>query len=58
MYVIQREDGAYVTNPGSERSYSKFLQDARLFDTREQAEREVCPGNERILDMGQAFKSR
>lgn len=47
-YVIRRnEDGAYVTPPGSQHSYTKDLRKARLFNTREEAERDKC-GNETI----------
>jgi hypothetical protein len=47
-YVIKRnEDGAYVAPRGSASSYTKQLQNARTFSTREEAERERC-GNETI----------
>jgi len=50
-YVIQRSDGKYVTPPGSERSYTDRLQNARFFLRAEQAEREVCPDNERVVAL-------
>jgi len=50
-YVIQRTtDGAYVARPGSRSSYVRELQHARVFLSREAAERERCPGNERIVE--------
>lgn len=51
MYVIQRFDGAYVTKPGSRGSYTRFLEDARIFTSRESAERELCPRNETIVKI-------
>lgn len=54
-YVLQRTDqgGGYVTKPGSEKSYSPRLQDARLFDSREAAKADSCE-NERVLSLEQA----
>jgi hypothetical protein len=47
MYVIQRiPDGAYVAQPGAAGSYTRALQHARTFPTREAAERERCVENE------------
>lgn len=57
MYVIQRTDGAYVAMPGIPSSYTRLLQDARTFATREQAERERCPGNESIVRVDQVMHS-
>lgn len=53
LYVIQRSDGVWVTRPGSKGSYTRFLQHARVFRTREEAERERCPGNERVIAVGE-----
>lgn len=51
MFVIQRlNDGKYVAAPGSEHSYTKRLEDARIFSTRESAELEKC-GNETIVPV-------
>lgn len=55
-YVIQRTDGAYVSRPGSRASYTFILQHARAFPTRESAERELCPGNERVLSVDEAMR--
>lgn len=55
MYVIINNDtGKYTTPPGSERSYTDKLQDARTFATRDAAERECC-GNERIVPVLEAL---
>jgi hypothetical protein len=51
MYVIQRNDGAYVAAPGSPSSYTRQLERARRFPTIEAAERELCVGNERIVPL-------
>lgn len=56
MFVIKRNDGLYVAKPGSKNSYTMFLQHARVFRTREEAERDRCPGNERIVDMAEEFR--
>lgn len=47
-YVIQRTDGAFVAPPGSPHSYTQSIFKARKFDTRQAAESEVCPANERV----------
>jgi hypothetical protein len=50
MYVLQRRpDGAFVAPPGAPSSYTRALQDARVFSTRADAERERCPGNEIVI---------
>jgi hypothetical protein len=49
-YVLKREDGKYVAQPGQEKSYTSSLERARIFDTREQAEQERC-GNEHIVSV-------
>lgn len=49
MYVIQNcDDAKFVARPGSQHSYTNRLQDARVFQTRDDAERERC-GNETIV---------
>ena len=49
MYVIKRhEDGAYVAPLGSVSSYTRSLQHARVFTTREDAQLDCC-GNESIV---------
>jgi len=56
-YVIVRCDGAYVSRPGSASSYTAYLQQARVYATREQASRDLCPGNERIVSACTAVGS-
>lgn len=48
-YLIQRNQGEYVTPPGSLRSYTRSLERARLF-TLEEARNEKCD-NESIVDL-------
>lgn len=57
MYVIQRTDGAFVARQGSRSSYTRNLQHARPFATREGAERECCPGNERVRHVDSVIYS-
>jgi hypothetical protein len=49
-YVIKRGN-LYVSRPGSQHSYTKFLQEARIFSSREEAEKHTCPDNERIVSV-------
>lgn len=43
MYVIKRDnDGKYVSRPGSEHSYTPFLQRARTFQSRASALESAC----------------
>jgi hypothetical protein len=56
MYVIQRNDGAFVAPSGSRSSYVRNLQDARTFSTKESAERELCPENERIASVDDVMR--
>ncbi len=51
MYVLKRNDGAYVAPPGQASSYVRALQAARVFSTRAEAERERCPGNEVVVTV-------
>lgn len=41
MFILKRDDGAYVAKPG-ERSYTKDLKHARVWTSRDAAERERC----------------
>lgn len=41
----------YVAPAGSVRSFTPFISRARRFTTREQAEAECCPDNERIISL-------
>ena len=56
MYVIMRTDGAYVARSGSASSYTRALQNARTWPTREAAKRELCPGNERIVAVSDIMR--
>jgi hypothetical protein len=56
-YVVQRIDGLYVAPHGSERSYTRFLQLAQVYSTREQALADKC-GNEVVLSLEEAMLTR
>jgi hypothetical protein len=47
-WVIQRTDqgGGYAAPPGSRHSYVADVLRARVFPSKEAAEKECCPGNE------------
>lgn len=49
MYVIQRTDGLYVARQGSEHSYTRKLEDARKYRTRQEADNDRCAGNETVV---------
>jgi hypothetical protein len=52
MYVIVRDDGKFVSKPGSENSYTSLLMEARVFASSEDAKRDgVCVENERIVSV-------
>ena len=53
MFVIKRTDqgGGYVAPSGSVSSYTGALQNARIFNTAEEAERNRCPQNEIIVPL-------
>ena len=55
-YVIVRVDGQYVTPPGEEKSYTTRLEDARVFATREAAERERCVENESVVPLAAVLR--
>jgi len=58
MFVIQHDEtGKYVSRPGSLRSYTNRLEDARVFRHREQAEKERCVENETLVDVIRLFES-
>lgn len=53
-YVLRRhEDGKFVTPPGSAKSYTARLRDARRFATKEAAEADAC-GNESAVRYEEA----
>lgn len=56
MYVLIKENGWYVARAGSAGSYTPKLQHARIFTTREEAERNRC-GNESIVAVADILRS-
>jgi hypothetical protein len=52
-YLLKLMDrrGGFVATPGSRRSYTHSLKQARKFSTREEAERERCQDNEAIVRL-------
>lgn len=58
-YVIKK-DNSYVTPAGSAKSYTNFLQKARLFDSIEEAKKQAC-NNEKVVSLefefGQGWQS-
>lgn len=60
MYVIRRTDqeGGWVTSAGSHHSYTPYLQNARRYATRAEAEADRCGGNERTESVEDAMKTR
>jgi hypothetical protein len=58
-YLLQRADGAYVSDPhrnGTGRSYTRDLMRAKVYPTREAAERDRCPGNETLVSTDDVFR--
>jgi hypothetical protein len=53
MYVLVRTDGKYVAPPGQEHSYTSKLEDARIFPTRDAAEKERCVENETVRPVSE-----
>ncbi len=52
-YVIKRTDqaGGYVACSGARFSYTKKLERAQIYLTREAADADRCPGNEIVLSV-------
>lgn len=48
--IVRKEDEMYVAWPGMRHSYTKYLESARTFETREAAENQCC-GNEYVADV-------
>lgn len=46
-----RDDGAFVTTPGSEHSYTTDIRHARVYLTRESAALDLCPESERVVSV-------
>lgn len=61
-YVLKRTpDGAYVADPRKNptgRSYTRKLEHATVFPTREAADRDRCPGNEVIVSLDEVLECR
>ncbi len=55
MFVIKRTDqgGGYVSMPGSDKSYTHKLENARTFSTEKQADDERCKGNEIVVPVSE-----
>lgn len=58
MYVLQRTDGAYVARSGSASSYTRVLQNARVYTTREAAEGDRCVDNESVRSVDSILRQR
>lgn len=56
MFVIVREDGMFVAQSGSERSYTNNLMEAKTFAARRQAADELCVDNERIVTVSELLQ--
>lgn len=55
MYIIQKIDSTnrrcYVARSGSKDSYTGYLQHARVYASRSQAEADKCPENEMVVEL-------
>ena len=59
MYALKRNsDGRYVARSGSVYSYTKKLEDAATFPTREAAEQNRCIESEHIVDVRAILERR
>ena len=50
MYLIKKGN-KYVALAGSKNSYTTSIRRARRFPTREAADADCCPGNERVVSV-------
>lgn len=57
-YVIRRTDGKFVSMPGSQHSYTKSIRQARIFNTREQADGDRCVDNEYVVSVEECLAGR
>jgi hypothetical protein len=57
IYIIVREDGKFVARNGSEYSYTDKLQEAKRYDSLEQAKRDCCFGNESVRTVSEIMGS-
>ena len=51
MYLIQRDDGKYVSMPGSYESYTQHFARAMVYSTSDEARANCCHGNEVIVKI-------
>lgn len=59
MFVLKRiPEGDYVSRPGCEHSYTRKLQDAQTFKSREHAQGNCCPANERVVRVEDEMRGR
>ena len=57
MFVVQRSDGVFVSNdPDRGSSYVSALQNAKIFPTWSDAEKDCCPGNEHVVSVYEILK--
>lgn len=59
-YVIQRTDtrrGLWLARPGGQHAYTSFFNCARVFATREEADKERCPENEQVRSVDEVMRS-
>jgi hypothetical protein len=49
--IIRNKDGRYVSKPGNKSSYVSGLQNARIFATRPEAQKELCIESERVIEV-------
>jgi hypothetical protein len=51
MYVIERTDqgGGYLAKEGNDKAFTRDVAKVRIFERREDAERERCKGNEVVI---------
>lgn len=58
MFVLKRiDDGAYVAVPGAVKSYTMRLEEAKVFGSWQEAERNRCIENEYIVPLSDVFLS-
>ena len=58
MYLLQRTDGLYVAKRGAPHSYTRKMEQAEVFPTRDAAERNRCVENERIVAVSELIHQR
>lgn len=56
-YVIKRDDDFFVAPAGMHKSYTRYLQKARRFRTKEAAEADCCEEGETVLSLEDAMET-